>query len=151
MYWYIKLSECISSLSHYVVPVEYFHNILHPNVIPCLDSSSWLNQLPLPYCFYNSRASNDEEFINAQVDVFSDGTIISIVPGILTSICAFNYKNYPYDQHTCMLKFGSWVYDYKQVQGFISKAWQLSWWCVQKFLNFTIIWWTLQKTTPLKL
>ncbi len=96
--------------------------IFYTKLLPFLDNSPWLDQLISPHCFYYSSASNDEDIINAQVVVSYDGTTIYIVSGMITSTCAFNYKNYPYDQHTCMLKFGPWLYDHTQVMWFIPKS-----------------------------
>ena len=43
--------------------------------------------------------------------VYNDGTLTQLPPGIFTSSCPIDIKWFPFDDQTCIMKFGSWTYD----------------------------------------
>ena len=43
--------------------------------------------------------------------VYFNGTVKWIPPAIYRSSCEINMKDFPFDEQTCMFKFGSWTYD----------------------------------------
>jgi nicotinic acetylcholine receptor len=47
--------------------------------------------------------------------VYSDGSILWIPPKQLMSHCAMDMRKFPFDQHKCQLKFGSWTFDGNRV------------------------------------
>ncbi|XP_038072797.1 acetylcholine receptor subunit alpha-type unc-38-like [Patiria miniata] len=55
-----------------------------------------------------SYAKIEEEHVT--VAAFVDGTVRSYVPQRLSIPCSFDFNDYPYDVHTCDLKFQSWTH-----------------------------------------
>jgi len=45
------------------------------------------------------------------VVVENDGQVLWIPPAIYMSSCAIDITNFPFDEQTCNMKFGSWTYD----------------------------------------
>lgn len=43
--------------------------------------------------------------------VYFNGTVKWIPPAIYRSSCEINMQDFPFDEQTCMFKFGSWTYD----------------------------------------
>ena len=43
--------------------------------------------------------------------VSSDGTVLWILMAIFKSTCSIDITHFPFDEQTCILKFGSWTYD----------------------------------------
>ena len=60
---------------------------------------------------YNTAEKPMSELDYTKANVYSDGSIFWSRPGLIKSTCVFNLTYFPYDQQTCKLKFGSWVYD----------------------------------------
>jgi len=56
---------------------------------------------------YNMR----EDLIKTNLIVYSSGLIFWVPPGTFKSLCRLDLKNWPFDEHMCFLKFGSWTYD----------------------------------------
>lgn len=48
---------------------------------------------------------------DAMVIVQHDGSITWMPPAIFKSSCKIDIKNFPFDEQTCHMKFGSWTYD----------------------------------------
>ncbi|KAH9495404.1 Neuronal acetylcholine receptor subunit alpha-2 [Bulinus truncatus] len=73
----------------------------------------------LPDIFiYNRAGANMDGFVNvngSKVSVQHDGTVRWMVPLMVSSVCAVDVTYFPYDQQTCSIKFGSWIYDIDQV------------------------------------
>lgn len=42
--------------------------------------------------------------------VSPDGTVLWVPPSRLAALCTLNMIRWPYDTHTCELKFGSWTH-----------------------------------------
>jgi len=65
---------------------------------------------------YNrAKISEIEPLENTRMIVDRTGKVIWVPPVSLYSICAIDFKYYPYDHHTCQMKFGSWTYDISDV------------------------------------
>ena len=47
--------------------------------------------------------------------VKADGSVLWIPSQQLMATCAINLYRFPYDRHTCSLKFGSWTFDGEKV------------------------------------
>ncbi|XP_054159268.1 acetylcholine receptor subunit alpha-type acr-16-like [Oppia nitens] len=43
--------------------------------------------------------------------VYNNGMVIWVPPITLKALCNVNIKYWPYDEHNCFLKFGSWTFD----------------------------------------
>jgi hypothetical protein len=43
--------------------------------------------------------------------VYPNGLVLWVPPGTYKSACRLDLKNWPFDEHMCFLKFGSWTYD----------------------------------------
>ncbi|XP_003373609.1 acetylcholine receptor subunit beta-type unc-29 [Trichinella spiralis] len=52
-------------------------------------------------------------FSNVMVE--SDGTILWVPPAIYKSSCTIDVENFPFDEQTCLLVFGSWTYTHQEV------------------------------------
>ena len=48
---------------------------------------------------------------DAMAVVSSDGTVLYIPVGRTKSTCSIDITFFPFDEQTCILKFGSWTYD----------------------------------------
>jgi len=60
---------------------------------------------------YNAAEFQKEALVKTNVLVYSNGLIMWVPPGTYKSSCRLNLKNWPFDEHLCFLKFGSWTYD----------------------------------------
>ncbi|XP_059171418.1 neuronal acetylcholine receptor subunit beta-3-like [Physella acuta] len=73
----------------------------------------------LPDIFiFNTASANMDGFVSvngSKVSVKHDGTVRWMVPLMVASVCSVDVTYFPYDQQTCVIKFGSWVYDIEQV------------------------------------
>jgi len=79
-------------------------NIVYdPNLI-------WLPDIVL-YNNANEEDSFGADFYKNDVTIRYDGFIEWNSPVIFKSMCKLDIRYFPYDQHTCFLKFGSWIYD----------------------------------------
>ena len=66
-----------------------------------------VSQAELIKC-YHSLVSG---LISFHVAAHYDGTVYWIYPGTQESYCQLDLRNFPFDQQTCPMKFGSWSYD----------------------------------------
>ncbi|XP_033096434.1 neuronal acetylcholine receptor subunit alpha-7-like isoform X2 [Anneissia japonica] len=60
---------------------------------------------------YNCANENFDSTYHSNVVVSSTGCCEWIPPGIFKSACSIDVTNFPWDNQTCKLKFGSWTYD----------------------------------------
>ncbi|CAH1795658.1 unnamed protein product [Owenia fusiformis] len=60
---------------------------------------------------YNYADYRLKEQREAMAVVTYDGTVMWIPMAIYKSTCQIDIKNFPFDEQTCHLKFGSWTYD----------------------------------------
>ncbi|XP_041374386.1 neuronal acetylcholine receptor subunit alpha-6-like [Gigantopelta aegis] len=71
----------------------------------------WLPDIVL----YNNADDYTRGFMQCNVMLHSDGTVIWGPPARLRSSCKVDITFFPFDIQTCHLKFGSWIYDKSQV------------------------------------
>ena len=70
------------------------------------------------FSFVYSADRGDEGFVSlneSRVTVSHDGHVRWIVPLIVHSACAVDVTYFPFDEQRCFVRFGSWIYDEKQV------------------------------------
>ncbi|XP_059147495.1 neuronal acetylcholine receptor subunit alpha-2-like [Physella acuta] len=84
--------------------VEEYDNITDVR-IP--SSNIWLPDILL----YNFADDRLQEQRNALVVVNHNGALLWMPQAILRSSCAFDTLYFPFDEQTCVLKFGSWTYN----------------------------------------
>jgi len=70
------------------------------------DMSIWVPDIYL----YNTAENPLENLASSNALVHSNGDILWSRPGMITSTCSFQLRDFPYDQQNCTLKFGSWSY-----------------------------------------
>lgn len=59
-------------------------------------------------CSADDRVSEQRE---ALAVVGENGTVLWIPMSVYKSTCDINIQNFPFDEQTCRMKFGSWTYD----------------------------------------
>ncbi|XP_043224848.1 acetylcholine receptor subunit alpha-like [Amphibalanus amphitrite] len=64
---------------------------------------------------YNNADGNFEVTLATKATLFSDGKVEWKPPAIYKSSCEIDVEYFPFDEQTCVMKFGSWTYDGKQV------------------------------------
>uniref|UniRef100_A0A2C9K3Z8 Uncharacterized protein n=1 Tax=Biomphalaria glabrata TaxID=6526 RepID=A0A2C9K3Z8_BIOGL len=84
--------------------IEHYDNITDVR-IP--SEHVWLPDILL----YNFADDRLKEQRNALVVVQHDGSVLWMPQAILRSSCAFDTLYFPFDEQTCVLKFGSWTYN----------------------------------------
>lgn len=68
--------------------------------------------LPLQRLDFNLSVGSDmDPFHPTMAVVAHDGNVSLIPPGISKTSCSMDIRNYPFENFTCDLKFGSWVHD----------------------------------------
>ncbi|CAM1306503.1 nAChRa3 (predicted) [Pycnogonum litorale] len=60
---------------------------------------------------YNNADGNFEVTLSTKASLNSRGKIEWRPPAIYKSSCEINVEYFPFDEQTCMMKFGSWTYD----------------------------------------
>ena len=78
---------------------------------PSLSSSIWIPDIYI----YNTANNPMSELAWAQATCNSKGEVLLSRPGILVTTCIFDLSDFPYDQQTCLLKFGSWAYSSSKI------------------------------------
>ena len=63
-------------------------------------------------CSADVQEKKHEELIS----VYSEGLVRWIPPAIYKSSCAIDMRNFPFDEQSCIFKFGSWTYDGIQLE-----------------------------------
>ncbi|KRZ78770.1 Acetylcholine receptor subunit beta-type unc-29 [Trichinella papuae] len=64
---------------------------------------------------FNNADGHYEVSFYSNVMVESDGTILWVPPAIYKSSCTIDVENFPFDEQTCLLVFGSWTYTHEEV------------------------------------
>ena len=83
---------------------------------PEYDRSIWIPDMFI----YNTAEKPMDDLYYTLAMVYSNGDVIWSRPGMMKTSCVFDLKHFPYDQQTCIYKFGSWVYDSAQLNLSIS-------------------------------
>ncbi|XP_037078517.1 acetylcholine receptor subunit alpha-like isoform X2 [Pollicipes pollicipes] len=64
---------------------------------------------------YNNADGNFEVTLATKATLYYDGKVEWKPPAIYKSSCEIDVEYFPFDEQTCVMKFGSWTYDGKQV------------------------------------
>ena len=80
----------------------------------------WLPDIVL----YNNADGNFEVTLATKATLFHTGLVEWKPPAIYHSSCEMDVEYFPFDEQTCVMKFGSWTYDGFQVSS--SSSWRLS-------------------------
>ncbi|KAF0287126.1 Acetylcholine receptor subunit alpha-like [Amphibalanus amphitrite] len=64
---------------------------------------------------YNNADGNFEVTLATKATLYADGKVEWKPPAIYKSSCEIDVEYFPFDEQTCVMKFGSWTYDGKQV------------------------------------
>ena len=65
--------------------------------------------------FLHSADGNFEVTLATKATLYADGKVEWKPPAIYKSSCEIDVEYFPFDEQTCVMKFGSWTYDGKQV------------------------------------
>nr|CAB77445.1 nicotinic acetylcholine receptor Dalpha 4 subunit [Drosophila melanogaster] len=60
---------------------------------------------------YNNADGNFEVTLATKATIYSEGLVEWKPPAIYKSSCEIDVEYFPFDEQTCVLKFGSWTYD----------------------------------------
>ena len=66
--------------------------------------------------FFCSADGNFEVTLSTKATLKSDGLVEWKPPAIYHSSCEMDVEYFPFDEQTCVMKFGSWTYDGFQVR-----------------------------------
>eukprot|EP00096_Caligus_rogercresseyi_P010353 TRINITY_DN3738_c0_g2_i1.p1 TRINITY_DN3738_c0_g2~~TRINITY_DN3738_c0_g2_i1.p1 ORF type:complete len:583 (-),score=115.68 TRINITY_DN3738_c0_g2_i1:579-2327(-) len=64
---------------------------------------------------YNNADGNFEVTLSTKATLFNTGLVVWRPPAIYHSSCEMDVEYFPFDEQTCVMKFGSWTYDGFQV------------------------------------
>jgi len=64
---------------------------------------------------FNNADGNYEVRYKSNVLIYPDGEVLWIPPAIYQSSCTIDVTYFPFDQQTCIMKFGSWTFTGDQV------------------------------------
>jgi hypothetical protein len=63
-----------------------------------------------------SADGNFEVTLSTKATVYSNGLVEWKPPAIFKSSCEIDVEYFPFDEQTCVLKFGTWTYDGNKVR-----------------------------------
>ncbi|XP_043247148.1 acetylcholine receptor subunit alpha-like [Amphibalanus amphitrite] len=64
---------------------------------------------------YNNADGNFEVTLTTKAKLNFNGLVVWVPPAIYKSSCLIDVEYFPFDEQTCVMKFGSWTYDGFQV------------------------------------
>ena len=64
---------------------------------------------------FNNADGNYEVRYKSNVLIYPDGEVLWVPPAIYQSSCTIDVTYFPFDQQTCIMKFGSWTFTGNQV------------------------------------
>ncbi|XP_074115235.1 acetylcholine receptor subunit beta-like 1 [Cotesia typhae] len=64
---------------------------------------------------FNNADGKYEVRYKSNIIIFSDGNVQWVPPALYQSSCTIDVTYFPFDQQTCLMKFGSWIYNGDQV------------------------------------
>ena len=70
----------------------------------------------------NMHFQLEEQFATKLTIVYSNGTVLWVPSGRISSHCSMDFTHWPMDTQTCELKFGSWTYSSKVIDLKINSA-----------------------------
>ena len=63
------------------------------------------------YLFFRKNGNGEQSVIrNSHCTVKIDGEVRCVVSTSYTTVCISDYTNFPYDEHNCTVRFGSWTH-----------------------------------------
>ncbi|KAK4008861.1 hypothetical protein OUZ56_013987 [Daphnia magna] len=65
---------------------------------------------------YNNADGNFEVTLSTKATVYHNGLVEWKPPAIYKSSCEIDVEYFPFDEQTCVMKFGSWTYDGNKVR-----------------------------------
>lgn len=81
--------------------------------IPSLALKTLLKEFSCKQCF--SADGNYEVTLMTKATLSYTGEVIWKPPSIYKSSCEINVQYFPFDEQSCLMKFGSWTYNGLQV------------------------------------
>ena len=66
-------------------------------------------------CHFSSADGNFEVTLATKATLWYNGLVEWKPPAIYKSSCEIDVEYFPFDEQTCVMKFGSWTYDGFQV------------------------------------
>ena len=73
------------------------------------------NHCSFHFTFYFSADGNFEVTLATKATILDNGKVEWKPPAIYHSSCEMDVEYFPFDEQTCVMKFGSWTYDGGQV------------------------------------
>lgn len=73
--------------------------------------------------YLSSADGNFEVTLATKATIYYQGLVEWKPPAIYKSSCEIDVEYFPFDEQTCVLKFGSWTYDGFKVPGSVNGAW----------------------------
>lgn len=64
---------------------------------------------------FNNADGNYEVRYKSNVLIYPNGEVLWVPPAIYQSSCTIDVTYFPFDQQTCIMKFGSWTFNGDQV------------------------------------
>ena len=64
----------------------------------------------------NAATKPEIYYLQGGINLYSDGSILYSKPGIYTSSCSLNLKDFPFDTQNCTILIASWVYHDKLLE-----------------------------------
>ena len=93
----------------------------HPSCIISKSMSEYYNRKMLRISFNQttiiySADGNFEVTLTTKAKLNFNGLVVWVPPAIYKSSCLIDVEYFPFDEQTCVMKFGSWTYDGFQVR-----------------------------------
>lgn len=89
--------------------------------------------------WFSSADGNFEVTLATKATIYSEGLVEWKPPAIYKSSCEIDVEYFPFDEQTCVLKFGSWTYDGFKVSRCPSKCIpQLPWVLLENDEHFQV-------------
>ena len=74
-----------------------------------------LNWVYIYIIYFISADGNFEVTLSTKATLYNSGRVEWKPPAIYHSSCEMDVEYFPFDEQTCVMKFGSWTYDGGQV------------------------------------
>lgn len=71
----------------------------------------------MPLLMYCSADGNYEVTLMTKALVYHSGEVVWKPPAMYKSTCEIDVEWFPFDEQSCLMKFGSWTYDGHEVSG----------------------------------
>lgn len=101
------VQQLIELRLHCNIPVVFILTILSTTV----KSKSNVSTTLIRFLFRSADGHHDETYGKINCVVRSDGMVHWIPPAKFRVFCNVDLTNWPFGEHTCSLRLGSWTYD----------------------------------------